>query len=100
MPPAVLTPPSGPVERTVASTVRRGPPILEPEPQTLGGRILSGERGTSHRTRWLLGAWLAFAVIAVVLACWGWYLQAGVFKATGLRRFENAVYMTLKIFNL
>lgn len=59
-----------------------------------------GERARANRTHWLLGVWLAFAIIAMALACWGWYLQSGVFKATGLRRFENAVYMTLRVFSL
>jgi hypothetical protein len=48
----------------------------------------------------LLGVWLAFGVTAMILACWGWYLQSGAFKATGFRRFENAVYMTLRVFSL
>ncbi|HLZ85211.1 MAG TPA: hypothetical protein VKQ54_16730 [Caulobacteraceae bacterium] len=61
---------------------------------------MSGERGTSHRTHWLLGVWLAFAATAMVLACWGWYLQSGAFRATGFRRLENAVYMTLRVFSL
>lgn len=35
-----------------------------------------------------------------MFSLWGWYLQAGNFKAGGLRRFENAIYLTLKVFGL
>jgi hypothetical protein len=58
------------------------------------------ERRAASRTHWLLGVWLAFGVTAMILACWGWYLQSGVFRATNLRRIENAVYMTLRVFSL
>ena len=61
---------------------------------------MSEARGSDNRTHWLVGLWLAFAAITMVLACWGWYLQSGVFEATGFRRFENAVYMTLRVFSL
>ena len=58
------------------------------------------EQPASHRRHWLIGAWLAFALVTILLATWGWYLQAKAFNATGLRRLENAVYMTLRVFSL
>ena len=58
------------------------------------------ERPPGQRRRWFIGLWLGFALIAAGLACWGWYLQSDTFKVTGLRRFENALYMTLRVFTL
>ena len=54
----------------------------------------------ADRRRWLFGLWLAFALLTLALAYWGWYLQSDTFEVTGARKVENALFMTLRVFGL
>lgn len=44
--------------------------------------------------------WLLLALATFGLAVWGWALQADAFGVHGWRGFENALYMTLRVFSL